>query len=117
MKDFIWGTRDGKRNRPWVPAEQTELPIAQGGLAAPCITTELITMAAKTVGKWAASSGYLDRLIGDALWGEARPNPFTLPQIGLGQYQSVLNPLCGKLERPLLVYRWLNMLEAESLSV
>ena len=117
IKDFIWGTRDGKRNRPWVPAEQTELPIAQGGLAAPCITTELITMAAKTVGKWAASSGYLDRLIGDALWGEARPNPFTLPQIGLGQYQSVLNPLCGKLERPLLVYRWLNMLEAESLSV
>ena len=35
--EFIWGVRDDKRSRPWVPSEIASLP--SGGLAVPCIRT------------------------------------------------------------------------------
>ena len=38
-------------------------------------STDLITMAAKPVGTWAASSGYLNRLIGDTLLGDGSTQP------------------------------------------
>ena len=67
--DFVWGVRDGKRLRPWVPTEVDTLPIQQGGLAVPCIRTELMTMAATAVGQWAATVSLRDLLISDYLWG------------------------------------------------
>ena len=47
--EFVWGVRDGKQSRPWVPLEIASLPIPQGGLAVPSIRTELMTMAAKAI--------------------------------------------------------------------
>ena len=44
--DFVWGVRDGKRSRSWVPSEMASLPIQQGGLSVPCTWTELMTMVA-----------------------------------------------------------------------
>ena len=55
LMDFIWGVREGKRSRSWVPQQMASLPIQQGGLAKPCIRTELMTMAATAVGEWAAA--------------------------------------------------------------
>ncbi|GAB9477717.1 reverse transcriptase, partial [Globisporangium polare] len=75
IKDFVWGMRDGKRSRPWVPQEQAALPIKDGGLAVPCIRTELTTLAAMTIGKWAAAASERDLLIGDILWGGGGPRP------------------------------------------
>ena len=57
------------RSRPWVPKEMAMLPIRLGGLAVPCIRTELMTMIATTVGKWAATSSRRELLIGDVVWG------------------------------------------------
>ena len=69
IMDFVWGVRDRKRSRPWVSSEIAALPIQQGGLAVPCIRTELRTMAATAVGQWAATVSSRDLLIGDFLWG------------------------------------------------
>ena len=73
--EFVWGVRDGKRSRPWVPSEIASLPIQQEDLAVPCIRTELITMAAKAVVKWATILSSRDLLIGDYLWGSSGSGP------------------------------------------
>ena len=70
----------GKRNRLCVGAEQAELPLSKVGLSMPCITTELITMAAKTIRTWAATWSSCTLLLGDVLWGgcSTRPTYVTL---------------------------------------
>lgn len=75
IADFVWGKRDGKRSRPWVPKEMAALLIQQGGLAIPCIRTELMTMAATAVGQWAAAVSRRELLIGDVLWGGQEAGP------------------------------------------
>uniref|UniRef100_M4BLK0 Uncharacterized protein n=1 Tax=Hyaloperonospora arabidopsidis (strain Emoy2) TaxID=559515 RepID=M4BLK0_HYAAE len=51
------------------------LPIQQGGLAVPCVPTELMTMAATAVGQWAATESSRELLICDCLWGSAESGP------------------------------------------
>ena len=50
-------------------------PNTSGGLAVPCIQTELITVAATADGHWAATASSGDLLIGDCLWGSAGSIP------------------------------------------
>ena len=63
------------RYRPWVPKEMAMLPSRLGGLGVPCSRTELMTMAATAVGKWAATSSQRELLIGDVLWGSLEHGP------------------------------------------
>ena len=35
--NFVWGVRDGKRSRTWVPSKMASLPIQQDGLSVPFI--------------------------------------------------------------------------------
>lgn len=49
--------RSEYHNKSWIPEHHSKLPIRQGDLAVPCITTELITLGAKTVVIWAALNG------------------------------------------------------------
>ena len=62
---FLWGVRDGKRCRPWVPSERASLPVQQDGLEVPCIRTELIFKKATEVGQWDAVKSSGDILIKD----------------------------------------------------
>ena len=74
--DFVWGVRDGKRCRPWVPSEIDSLPIPRGGgLAVSCIRTELMTMAATAIEHWTTTLSSRDLLLGDCLWGSSGPGP------------------------------------------
>ena len=75
MKDFVWGMRDGKRNRPWIPEAQAEHPVKEGGLSVPCINNELVSFATKTGGSWTTSAGPLDLLLGDILWSCSTSRP------------------------------------------
>lgn len=51
VREFQWGTYQGKRRRAWMGVEQAELPTAEGGLGVPNIRIELATMAAMAVGR------------------------------------------------------------------
>ena len=67
--DFVWGVRNGKSSRPWVPPVMSSMPIQLGGLSVPFIRTKLMTMAATAVGHGTAIASSSDLLIGDFLWG------------------------------------------------
>ena len=69
--DFVWGTRDGKQSRPWVPAEMAALLIQKGGLAVPCIRTKRLTTAVTAAGQWAATVFARVLLVGDVIWGSS----------------------------------------------
>ena len=73
--DFVWGVRDGKRSRSWVPSQMTLLPIQQGDLSVPCIRTQMMNMAVTAAGQWEATVSSRDLLIGDFLWGSRDSGP------------------------------------------
>ncbi|KAF1314714.1 reverse transcriptase, partial [Globisporangium splendens] len=64
VKQFIWGSRNGKPAKPWMKEEQAELKKMNGGLSVPNIRTELMTMSATAVSKWAIITSHIDQVIG-----------------------------------------------------
>ncbi|KAF1333576.1 reverse transcriptase, partial [Globisporangium splendens] len=67
VKQFVWGSRNGKPAKPWMKEEQAELKKMNGGLAVPNIRTELMTMSATAVSKWAITTSHIDQVIGEIL--------------------------------------------------
>ncbi|KAF1331275.1 reverse transcriptase, partial [Globisporangium splendens] len=67
VKQFVWGSRNGKPAKPWMKEEQAELKIMNGGLSVPNIRTELMTMSATAVSKWAITTSHIDQVIGEIL--------------------------------------------------
>ncbi|KAF1331545.1 hypothetical protein FI667_g4160, partial [Globisporangium splendens] len=67
VKQFVWGSRNGKPAKPWMKEEQTELKKMNGGLSVPNIRTELMTMSATAVSKWAITTSHIDQVIGEIL--------------------------------------------------
>ncbi|KAF1319929.1 reverse transcriptase, partial [Globisporangium splendens] len=67
VKQFVWGSRSGKPAKPWMKEEQAELKKMNGGLAVPNIRTELMTMSATAVSKWAITTSHIDQVIGEIL--------------------------------------------------
>ena len=61
---------------------QYELPIRKGVLAIPCITTDLITLAANIFKVWAALAGPHHRLLGGILWTGGCKGLLTIIKIG-----------------------------------
>ncbi|KAF1329321.1 hypothetical protein FI667_g6021, partial [Globisporangium splendens] len=64
VKQFVWGSRNGKPAKPWMKEEQAELKKMNGGLSVPNIRTELMTMSATAVSKWAITTSHIDQVIG-----------------------------------------------------
>ncbi|KAF1314221.1 reverse transcriptase, partial [Globisporangium splendens] len=67
VKQFVWGSRNGKPAKPWMKEEQAELKKMNGGLSVPNIRTELMTMSATAVSKWAITTSHIDQVIGEIL--------------------------------------------------
>ncbi|KAF1333677.1 reverse transcriptase, partial [Globisporangium splendens] len=67
VKQFVWGSRNGKPAKPWMKEEQAELKIMNGGLSVPNIRTELMTMSATAVSKWAITTSHIDQVVGEIL--------------------------------------------------
>ncbi|KAF1330991.1 reverse transcriptase, partial [Globisporangium splendens] len=67
VKQFVWGSRNGKPAKPWMKEEQAELKKMNGGLSVPNIRTELMTMSATAVSKWATTTSHIDQVIGEIL--------------------------------------------------
>ncbi|KAF1319812.1 hypothetical protein FI667_g12887, partial [Globisporangium splendens] len=67
VKQFVWGSRNGKPVKPWMKEEQAELKEMNGGLSVPNIRTELMTMSATAVSKWAITTSHIDQVIGEIL--------------------------------------------------
>ncbi|KAF1329028.1 reverse transcriptase, partial [Globisporangium splendens] len=67
VKQFVWGSRNGKPAKPWMKEEQAELKKMNGGLSVPNIRTELMTMSATAVFKWAITTSHIDQVIGEIL--------------------------------------------------
>ncbi|KAF1326887.1 reverse transcriptase, partial [Globisporangium splendens] len=67
VKQFIWGSRNGKPAKPWMKEEQAELKKMNGGLSVPNIRTELMTMSATAVSRWAITTSHIDQVIGEIL--------------------------------------------------
>ncbi|KAF1329563.1 reverse transcriptase, partial [Globisporangium splendens] len=67
VKQFVWGSRNGKPAKPWMKEEQAELKKMNGGLSVPNIRTELMTMSATAVSKWAITTSHIDQVIGETL--------------------------------------------------
>ncbi|KAF1314877.1 reverse transcriptase, partial [Globisporangium splendens] len=67
VKQFIWGSRNGKPAKPWMKEEQAELKKMNGGLSVPNIRTELMTMSATAVSKWAITTSHIGQVIGEIL--------------------------------------------------
>jgi ribonuclease HI len=67
IKSFVWGKINGRTRRAWVSEERAELPLHAGGISMPNVRTELLTLSANTMGKWADNSNTFERLIGDIL--------------------------------------------------
>ncbi|KAF1333331.1 reverse transcriptase, partial [Globisporangium splendens] len=51
----------------WMKEEQAELKKMNGGLSVPNIRTELMTMSATAVSKWAITTSHIDQVIGEIL--------------------------------------------------
>ncbi|KAF1318321.1 reverse transcriptase, partial [Globisporangium splendens] len=66
VKIFVWGRRDGKPKKAWMGAVQAELPTTQGGVGVPNILTELLTLSAVTVARWASSANHFELALGDS---------------------------------------------------
>ncbi|KAF1322650.1 Abc transporter g family member 31, partial [Globisporangium splendens] len=67
VKQFVWGSRNGKPAKPWMKEEQAELKKMNEGLSVPNIRTELTTMSATAVSKWAITTSHIDQVIGEIL--------------------------------------------------
>ncbi|KAF1331316.1 Nad quinone oxidoreductase, partial [Globisporangium splendens] len=67
VKQFVWGSRSGKPAKPWMKEEQAELKKMNGGLSVPNIITELMTMSATAVSRWAITTSHIDQVIGEIL--------------------------------------------------
>ncbi|KAF1333490.1 reverse transcriptase, partial [Globisporangium splendens] len=67
VKQFVWGSRNGKPAKPWMKEEQAELKKMNGGLSVPNIRTELMTMSATAVSKWAITTSHIDQVVGEIL--------------------------------------------------
>ncbi|KAF1329401.1 reverse transcriptase, partial [Globisporangium splendens] len=67
VKQFVWGSRNGKPAKPWMKEEQAELKKMNGGLSVPNIRTELMTMSATAISKWAITTSHIDQVIGEIL--------------------------------------------------
>ncbi|KAF1327227.1 reverse transcriptase, partial [Globisporangium splendens] len=67
VKQFVWGSRNGKPAKPWMKEEQAELKKMNGGLSVPNIRTELMTMSATAVSRWAITTSHIDQVIGEIL--------------------------------------------------
>ncbi|KAF1333631.1 reverse transcriptase, partial [Globisporangium splendens] len=67
VKQFVSGSRNGKPAKPWMKEEQAELKKMNGGLSVPNIRTELMTMSATAVSKWAITTSHIDQVIGEIL--------------------------------------------------
>ncbi|KAF1320212.1 Kinesin protein, partial [Globisporangium splendens] len=67
VKQFIWGSRNGKPAKPWMKEEQAELKKMNGGLSVPNIRTELMTMSATAVSKWSLTTSHIDQVTGEIL--------------------------------------------------
>ncbi|KAF1319717.1 reverse transcriptase, partial [Globisporangium splendens] len=67
VKQFVWGSRSGKPAKPWMKEEQAELKKMNGGLSVPNIRTELMTMSATAISKWAITTSHIDQVIGEIL--------------------------------------------------
>ncbi|KAF1321216.1 reverse transcriptase, partial [Globisporangium splendens] len=67
VKQFVWGSRNGKPAKPWMKEEQAELKKMNGGLSVPNIRTELMTMSATAVSKWAITTSHIGQVIGEIL--------------------------------------------------
>ncbi|KAF1328175.1 hypothetical protein FI667_g7135, partial [Globisporangium splendens] len=67
VKQFVWGSRNGKPAKPWMKEEQAELKNMNGGLSVPNIRTELMTMSATAVSRWAITTSHIDQVIGEIL--------------------------------------------------
>ncbi|KAF1327318.1 reverse transcriptase, partial [Globisporangium splendens] len=67
VKQFVWGSRNGKPAKPWTKEEQAELKKMNGGLSVPNIRTELMTMSATAVSKWAITTSHIAQVIGEIL--------------------------------------------------
>ncbi|KAF1323228.1 reverse transcriptase, partial [Globisporangium splendens] len=67
VKQFVWGSRSGKPAKPWMKEEQAELKKMNGGLSVPNIRTELMTMSATAVSRWAITTSHIDQVIGEIL--------------------------------------------------
>jgi hypothetical protein len=93
IKSFVWGKNAGRRRRAWLSEEQAELPLSEGGIALPNIKTEILTMAATTVAKWASNSTKIKSLIGDLLLNLGAPNPvYITPHTDVTQHRRALGP-------------------------
>jgi hypothetical protein len=64
-KDFVWNVSGTQARRPWIGEQQAELPLTGGEIAMPNITTELLTLSANVVARWAANATALERLLDD----------------------------------------------------
>ncbi|KAF1333218.1 reverse transcriptase, partial [Globisporangium splendens] len=67
VKQFVWGSRNGKPTKPWMKEEQAELKKMNGGLSVPNIRTELMMMSATAVSKWAITTSRIGQVIGEIL--------------------------------------------------
>ncbi|KAF1320195.1 Dmx protein 1, partial [Globisporangium splendens] len=67
VKQFVWGSRNGKPAKSWMKEEQAELKKMNGGLSVPNIRTELMTMSATAISKWAITTSHIDQVIGEIL--------------------------------------------------
>lgn len=72
-KGFVWGKKDGHARRAWLSEEQAELAMYDGGISMPSIKTELLTLSAVTVARWAANATDFEALIGDILLARGMP--------------------------------------------
>ncbi|KAF1319850.1 reverse transcriptase, partial [Globisporangium splendens] len=67
VKQFVSGSRNGKPAKPWMKEEQAELKKMNGGLSVPNIRTELMTMSATAVSRWAITTSHINQVIGEIL--------------------------------------------------
>ncbi|EEY59165.1 secreted peptide, putative, partial [Phytophthora infestans T30-4] len=70
VRNFVWNSSFASPLNPpkgWISADIAELPVKDGGIGLPNITTELIAMAAMAVGEWSMSSNELKTKCGHVL--------------------------------------------------
>ncbi|KAF1334172.1 reverse transcriptase, partial [Globisporangium splendens] len=98
VKQFVWGSRNGKPAKPWMKEEQAELKKMNGGLSVPNIRTELMTMSATAVSKWAITTSHIDQVIGEILLHNTRASStYITPLDAIQGGHSSFVITCGQL--------------------
>ncbi|KAF1322066.1 reverse transcriptase, partial [Globisporangium splendens] len=91
-KAFVWGKKDGRARKAWLSEEQAELALHDGGISMPSIKTELLTLSAATVARWAANATDFEALIGDILLARGMPQRvYITPSVSLSPVTRTLS--------------------------